>query len=47
MTKIWPSVRTPSTSKMRTLMFFARDSAVIDDDTLAGHELNARRGIAV
>ena len=29
MTKIWPSVRTPSTSKMRTLMFLARDSAVI------------------
>ena len=29
MTKIWPSVRTPSTSKIRILMFFARDSTVI------------------
>ena len=29
MTKIWPSVRTPSTSKMRTLIFLARASAVI------------------
>ena len=29
MTKIWPSVRTPSTSKMRIFMFLARASAVI------------------
>ena len=28
-TKIWPSVSTPSTSKMRILMFFARASAVM------------------
>ena len=40
-TKIWPSVRTPSTSKMRILMSFARIAEIqrsLDDDTLAGLE---------
>src|SRR3981189_1167185 len=36
MTKIWPSVRTPSTSKIRTFMFLARDLAVIRLGALGG-----------